>query len=74
MMMMKVMMIMMTITMMVMIIMSDDNVYAGFNLVTWKRHLDSLQLSVNSSTISQMQLIPPLGYFNTKLKLLKSSS
>ena len=68
------MMKVMTIIMMVLIIMSDDNLYSGFNLVTWKRHLDSLQLSVNSSTISQMQLIPPLGYFNTKLKLLKSSS
>lgn len=34
------------------------------DLITWKNHLDSLQLEVNSSTISALKLVPPLGYFN----------
>jgi hypothetical protein len=34
------------------------------DIATWKRHLDSLKLSVNSSNISAMKLKPPLGYFN----------
>jgi hypothetical protein len=34
------------------------------DLVTWKKHLDGLGLEVNSSTISKLKLVPPLGYFN----------
>jgi hypothetical protein len=34
------------------------------DIVTWKRHLDSLHLPVNSTTIGAMKLKPPLGYFN----------
>lgn len=34
------------------------------DLITWKNHLDSLKLAVNSSTISALKLVPPLGYFN----------
>lgn len=34
------------------------------DLVTWKRHLDGLHLAVNSSTIANLKLVPPLGFFN----------
>jgi len=34
------------------------------DLVIWKKHLDSLNLKVNSSTIANLKLVPPLGFFN----------
>ena len=35
------------------------------DIFTWKTHLDSLNLPVNSSTIGALKLKPPLGYFNS---------
>lgn len=36
------------------------------DLLIWKNHLDGLRLKVNSSTIADLKLVPPLGYFNAK--------
>jgi hypothetical protein len=44
---------------------------SSFMLRKWAKHLDELQLDINSKNIGSLGLGSPLGFWNTKLKVAK---
>lgn len=46
--------------------------FGNKNLQRWAKHLNEMKLEVNSSTIGKLGLGSPLGFWNTKLKIIRT--